>query len=79
MTLLSKPIRRVSNTLSHSGRSLVIEIRPGAIDTIFIREQGRRRGYTVPVTKIWQLGARLEAESNRAQRIARRKEKKAKA
>ena len=76
MTLLSKPIRRVSNTLSHSGRSLVIEIRPGAIDTIFIREAGRRKGYAVPVSKVYQLGARLEADSARAAKIAKRKEKK---
>jgi exodeoxyribonuclease-5 len=76
MTLLSKPIRRVSNTLSNAGRSLVIEIRPGATDTIFIREAGRRNGYTVPLSKVWQLGARLYADAARAEKAAKKKARK---
>jgi len=74
MTLLTKPVRRVcENTHSHSGRALVIEIRPGATETTFIREAGRRNGYTVPIAKVYQLGARLEADAKRAERAANRK------
>lgn len=76
MTHLTKPVKRVTNTHTHTGRSLVIEIRPGATDTIFIRESGRRRGYAVPVAKCYQLGARLEAEALRAAKAAKRKERK---
>jgi len=72
MTLLTKPIRRVSNTRSQ-GRALVIEIRPGATETIFIRESGRRNGYAVPILKIYQFGARLEADHIRAERVAKKK------
>jgi hypothetical protein len=76
MTQLKKPVRRVTeNSRSASGRAFVIELRPGATDTVFIREAGRRIGYTVPVQKIFQLGARLEADQKRAERAAKRKKK----
>jgi hypothetical protein len=74
MTLLTKPVRRVAgNTRSHGGRALVLEIRPGATETIFIREAGRRNGYTVPIAKVYQLGARLEADAKRAEKAAKKK------
>lgn len=76
MTQLSKPISRVSNTQSNHGRLLCIEIRPGSIDLIVIREKGRRKGYSVPLEKVFQLGARLEADEQRRIKAAKRKEKK---
>lgn len=67
MTDLQKPVkRRAVNSHSHTGRSLIIEIRPGMTETVFIREQGRRNGYAVPITAIYKLGARLHAEAMRA-------------
>ena len=76
MTDLRKPISRRSNTYIKD-RALIIELRPGAIDTIFIREAGRRSGYTVPVARVYALGARLEAEAKRAEQAAKKKARKA--
>jgi hypothetical protein len=76
MTPLSKPISRESNTRSSRGRSLMIEIRPGSIDLVILREKGRRKGYAVPLEKIFQLGARLEADENRKIKALKRKAKK---
>lgn len=75
MTQLTKTIRRVSNTASKSGRRLIIIIDPGAIDLVTVREQGRRRGYSVPLEKIYQLGARIEADNAIKERKAKRKAK----
>lgn len=55
----------------------MLEIRPGATDLIVVREKGRRKGYSVPIEKIFQLGARLEAEANRKIAAQKRKDRKA--
>lgn len=69
MTDLLKPIkRRAVNSRSHDGRALVIVLKPGHIDTIEIREAGRRTGYTVPVEAVYKLGARLAADAIRKER-----------
>lgn len=75
MTILSKPLRRLSNE-SHQGRRLIIEVIPGATDLIIIREQGRRKGYAVPVQKIFQLGANIYAQAEIKARKDKRKAKK---
>ncbi len=75
MTNLTKPIRRRTATVV-KGRRLVVELRPGAVDTVTIREEGRRRGYSVPVLKVYELGAHREAEQHRAERAAKRKKRK---
>jgi hypothetical protein len=81
MTQLNKNVRRVSNTFVRSqgrDRQLVIELSPGATDLIKIKEKGRRSWYAVPLKKIYELGARLEAEENRKIKAAKRKDKKCK-
>lgn len=75
MTQLSKPVSRVSNTQTNQGRYLCIEIRPGSVDLIVIREKGRRTGYSIPLEKVFQLGARLEADEQRKIKAAKRKAK----
>lgn len=74
MTELSKIIRRRSGTVVR-GRSLIIELRPGATDLIVVRESGRRKGYAVPLGKVYELGARIEADENRRIRAAKKKER----
>lgn len=76
MTTLTKPVRRRLANSSYRGRRFVIELRPGSIETLFIREEGRRKGYTVPFGFIFSAGARIEADSIRKERAARRKAKK---
>lgn len=75
MTQLNKPVRRLSHTTTNTGRRLAVELRPGAVDTIFIREEGRRRGYSVPVEKAYALGARIEAEAAIKAKKDKRKKK----
>jgi hypothetical protein len=76
MTRLARPIRReCENTRSHTGRNLIIEIRPGSIEVVFIREAGRRKGFPVPIAKIWQLANRIEADHAMAEKKAKRREK----
>lgn len=72
MTDLQKPVRRRTNTYTHSGRAIIIELRPGATDTIVLRELGRRQYYSVPIDAVYRLGARLEAERNRLDRKQRK-------
>ena len=76
MTLLTKPIRRESNTTSRQGRLLMVEILPGATDLVVVREKGRKKGYAVAIEKIFQLGARLEADEQRKITIQKRKDRK---
>lgn len=76
MTILKNSVKRVTNTRSNTGRALVIEIRSGAIDTVFIREAGRRTGYVVPISRIYQLDARLYADAERAEKLAKKKAKR---
>ncbi len=73
MTDLLKPVRRRTSTATHAHRNLVVELRPGIPDSIYIREEKRRSGYEVSIETIWQLAARLYAEELRKQRIAKRK------
>jgi hypothetical protein len=74
MTELRKSLKRQTvSTRSNRGRVLIIELRPGAEEVVFIREQGMQLGYTVPLSKIWQLGARMEAESRMKERTSKRR------
>jgi hypothetical protein len=76
MTDLQKPVkRRALNSHSHTGRNLIIEIRPGATETVYIREQGRRNGYAVPIEAVYKLAARLHAEAVRSAKKNARKDK----
>lgn len=75
MTKLTHSVHRLSNTKTHGGRLLVISMTPGATDLVTVREQGRRKGYSVPLEKIYQLGARIEAENAIKERKAKRKAK----
>lgn len=75
-SLLTRPVKRESNTMSKAGRILIIEIRPGATDTVFIREKKRVKGYLIPLMKVYELGARLEADANIRERKQRQKDKK---
>lgn len=78
MTTLNKNVRRVSNTFVRSqgkDRRLVIELSPGATDLVRIKEHGRRSWYSVPLRKVYELGARIEADAKRAERKAKKKAK----
>jgi hypothetical protein len=77
MTDLTKNVKRRTNTISQ-GRRLVLEIRPGSTDTVFIREEGRRTGYIVSIECVYKLGARQLADQGRADRIAMKKARRAK-
>lgn len=78
MTLLHKPVKRITtNTHSHAGRALVVTLMPGASESIVIREHGRRKGYEIPLSKVFQLGARLEADAKRSERATKKKARKA--
>ena len=78
MTLLKKDIKRITNTTVRSqgkDRRLIIELRAGATETIFIRESGRREGYSIPIDKAYMLGARIYADAARAEKISKRRKK----
>ena len=77
MTLLTKSIKRESNSKTQQGATLMLEIRPGATDLIIVREKGRRKGYAVPIERIYLLGARLEADEQRNITAQKRKDRKA--
>ena len=72
MTTLTKPVKRKTSIVFH-GRALCIEIRDSAIETITIREAGRRRGYSIPILAAYQLGARLHAEELKKAKALKRK------
>jgi hypothetical protein len=76
MISLQKPVRRRLENTTFQGRRLIAEFRPGLTETIFIREEGRRRGYTVPFSKIFALGANIEADAARKERAAKKKLRK---
>jgi hypothetical protein len=77
MTILNKSVHRETNTTTRQGRTLMLEIRPGATDLIVVREKGRRKGYAVPIERIFLLGARLEADEQRKITAQKRNDRKA--
>ena len=78
MTVLKKDVRRVTNTTVRSqgkDRRLIVEIRAGATETIYIRESGRRTGFHIPIDKVYMLGCRLASDAARAEKISKRRRK----
>lgn len=66
MTSLNKPVtRRAEHSLSHRGRRYVIQLSPGLNELVKIREENTRTWYSIPLSKIYQLGANIEANQNR--------------
>jgi hypothetical protein len=76
MTAL-KPGSRVcrETALYYRGRPLVVCIFPGWME---IREKGRRHAYSIDYLAIHNLGAKKEAERTRAEKLAARKQRRAK-
>lgn len=76
MTTLHKPVtRRAEHTVSHRGRRYVVQLAPGLNELVRIKEEGCRTWYNVPLSKIFALGARIEAESRIKERKAKRRKR----
>jgi len=76
MTTLNKKVtRKLPNSSDGHGRNLIVELTPGLTELIRIRDFGRRKWYAVPLLKVRQLGARLEAEDQMRQRKEKRRKK----
>lgn len=69
MTKADKPVRRETFT-SNRGRPLVIELNP---TFLVVREKGRRHGYTVTYSQVFNVGARNAAEELRRAKAEARK------
>lgn len=76
MTTLTKPVTRRAENTTVQGRALIITLRPGLTETVHIREAGRRTGYTVPLDRIYKLGAHMEAEAQRKLKADKKKQRR---
>ena len=76
MIELRRPVTRVTAERDHrTGRPLVIRLEEGG-RLVRMRAKGTRRWYTVSVKEIWLCGARNRAQEIRAERKARKEERK---
>ncbi len=74
MTKADRPVRRETFT-SNRGRPLVIELNQ---TFLVVREKGRRHGYTVSYSQVFNIGARNQAEATRKAKAEARKARRAK-
>ena len=77
MTRLHKPVKRTIALQPKGGGmrlEVIITLYPGGI--IGLRDKGRRREYTLPLTTVYYLAAQAEARRVIAERAAKRKEKR---
>lgn len=72
MTKADKPIRRETYT-SYRGRPLIIEIHS---TFVVVRAKGRRKGYSVTLDQIWNIGARNAATADRLAKLEAKKARK---
>lgn len=77
MTHLHKPVSRSLKLEPRGGRGnrieVIITLYPGGI--IGLRDKGRRKEYTLPLTTVYYLAAKAEAEHMIVERKAKRREK----
>jgi hypothetical protein len=77
MTHLHKPVARRIHLAPRGGRGnaidVVVTLYPGGV--IGLRDKGRRREYTLPLTTVYYLAAEAEAKRIMAERKAKRKER----
>jgi len=74
MTSLHKPVKRTLDLPlkgSSRTRAIIVTLYPGGV--IGLRDKGRRREYTLPLTTVYALAAEAEARSVMAERKAARK------
>jgi len=76
MTALKPGTRVCRETAVYTrGRALVCCLHPGWIE---LRPKGLRTGYSIDLLAIYHLGAKKEAERTRAEKLAARKQRRAK-
>jgi len=77
MTTLHKPVKRSVQLIPKGGGSrleVVVTLYPGGV--IGLRDKGRRKEYTLPLSTVYYLAAEAEARRIMAERKAARKEKR---
>jgi hypothetical protein len=75
MTPLTKSVRRA---IPDGRRGLVVSLIPNPGGPLLeIREKGRRKGFAAPISRLYVMLARLEADRLMAEKRAARKARKA--
>jgi hypothetical protein len=74
MITLKRPVRRITQCLHH-GRQLVVSLEPS--DLISIRQKGRRTAYVMPISAVYDLGAKIYARELIRLKAQLKKERKA--
>jgi hypothetical protein len=79
MTTLTKPIARECRIEPRGGKAstlqVIVTLYPGGV--IGLRDKGRRKEYTLPLSTVYYLAAEAEAQRMMAERRTKRKERKA--
>jgi hypothetical protein len=74
MTDLTRKVSRRTIT-THRRRRIVVSLHPG--DIIGVREERRRKEFTVPVASVYDFAVKLWAYNERLRKAAERKSRKA--